>query len=598
MTTHLIITGQLKARTAIHIGSGNSNDLTDALIRRNGAGEPIIPGTAIAGALRSLLTRLAPNLQIDSDSQAQTICNILCDDLEVRKQTCTCVVCQLLGNLNPKDEDDTNARASRLYVFDACLANQISEVLETSEISTTIRDGVGINRATRTAADTAKFDLEVLPRGTAFSLRLELRSYHPGDPIKDIDRELLAIALSEWQADRVWLGGRVARGLGGFKLENLKVIERDLNDKDQLMAFLRQDNPWDDETGDTDWLDKYLVEVRQRVKISIDDNPAITRRWICAEFTLKATGPFVVNDTTSSIISGFDHAPLTLGLDNWRTPILSGASLRGVIRSHAEKIARTLATLQVETKDEFLQRCPACDPLASRSGKDRPHLPLESCSSLLAPSERQEIEEGAEVDDKLCLACRLFGSTLYGSRLIVEDAVCLDEKPDYKILDLLAIDRFTGGGADGAKFDALVLWQPRFKARLYLENPQAWELGWLALALRDMACGWLHVGMGAAKGLGQVEIDREKSWKLQLGFLGGDSFGLTANSAPSGIYQVGECTPDVHGDWPEKVRDWVDAFNDEIEQHQTTRPTDLPDSYFDGVIDKLYPITQPSGGMV
>jgi len=482
MTTHLIITGQLKARTAIHIGSGQGNDLTDALIRRNGAGEPIIPGTAIAGALRAMLTRLAPNLGGGE-------CNALKANKDERDKTCDCLVCNLFGNLNPKDENGNQARASRLYVFDAIL-NQTFEVSETSKVSapTTIRDGVGINRTTRTAADTAKFDLEVLPAGTIFNLHLELRSYHDEGKITDLDRQLLAIALSEWIKGRAWLGGRVARGLGGVTLGNLEIIERDLNDKDQLMAFLKSDNPWVDEAGDAGWLKTYLASARTQVQPSFEDNPAITRRWIQAEFTLKATGPLVANDTTAATVSGFDHAPLMVGLDTWRTPVLTGASLRGVIRSHAERVARTLATVQVNGihkdkseeerrelgRQDFVSQCPACDPLVSRS--DQTKAPLQSCSSLLSPAERKAIEEGEAIEDKLCLACQLFGSTLYGSRLIVEDAI-LEGKPNYKMLDFLAIDRFTGGGADGAKFDALVLWQPQFKARLYLENPQEFMPG-------------------------------------------------------------------------------------------------------------------------
>ncbi len=613
MTTHLIITGILTARTAVHIGSGNSNSLTDALIRRNGAGEPIIPGTAIAGALRAMLTRLAPNLQIDN---RKTLCDVLklpepkkqpANEERGKSKPCGCIVCQLFGDIKPTDEtDDSIARASRLYVFDAVL-NQTFEVLETSKVlpATTVRDGVGINRTTGAAAEAVKFDLEVLPQGTTFVLRLELRNY-TGDDLA-LDKQLLAVALSEWQDGRAWLGGRVAQGLGGFKLENLKIIERDLNDKDQLMTFLRHDNPWDDETGDTNWVDKYLAEARRQVKSSTVDNPAITRRWIQAEFTLQATGPLVANDTTASVISGFDHAPLLLGLDSWRKPVLTGASLRGVIRSHAEKIARTLTTIQVSSlyidkpekeqsklrRQAFVAQCPACDPLASRRPGGEA-VALESCDSLLkqlAPDKKKEIEERGDVEDEqLCLACHLFGSTRRGSRLIVEDACFMDENPDYKMLDFLAIDRFTSGGADGAKFDALVLWKPHFRAQLYLENPQEWDLGWLALTLRDMACGWLHVGMGAAKGLGQVEIG---DWRLEIGYLEGDELGqaLSASSTPdkSGIYQLTHYETERNQQlWLEQAKKWVDSFNQKIGEVAMTTRNGLPDSYFERV-DYLYP---------
>jgi hypothetical protein len=43
----------------------------------------------------------------------------------------------------------------------------------------------------------------------------------------------------------------------------------------------------------------------------------------------------------------------------------------------------------------------------------------------------------------------------------VEDAEAQSE-PIKKVLDFLAIDRFTGGGRDGAKFDAFASWNPSF----------------------------------------------------------------------------------------------------------------------------------------
>ena len=153
-----------------------------------------------------------------------------------------------------------------------------------------------------------------------------------------------------------------------------------------------------------------------------------------------------------------------------------------------------------------------------------------SCNSFiktLPKKDRDKLEqEGAE--DKLCLACRLFGSTWNGSRLRVEDAPFKEgAKVEYKVLDFLAIDRFTGGGRDSAKFDALALWKPQFSVRLFLDNPEPWELGWLALTLRDLQDGLTTVGFGHAKGFGQCTIEDQK---LTIGLLHDDDFPLAASS--------------------------------------------------------------------
>lgn len=112
--------------------------------------------------------------------------------------------------------------------------------------------------------------------------------------------------------------------------------------------------------------------------------------------------------------------------------------------------------------------------------------------------------------------------------------------------------------------------------------------GWLALTLRDMACGWLHVGLGAAKGLGQVEI-KWGDLKLKLGYLGDANLNLPANGEPSGIYQVAKLTPDVNDQWLEQAKEWVDAFNKKTEEMEMTTRDGLPDSYFNQV-DHIYPV--------
>jgi CRISPR/Cas system CSM-associated protein Csm3 (group 7 of RAMP superfamily) len=558
MTVYRVIIGLLVARTAVHIGAGEASDTTDALIRRDGTGQPLIPGTAIAGSLRALLTRLAPRLGSG-----------ICQALQGDSASCNCGVCHLFGDINPTDEGE--AQASHLLVFDASLC---------SDIPTVIRDGVGIDRASSAAARAAaaKFDLEVLGAGAAFELRMELRGGNEQDEC------LLAAALAEWTEGRAWLGGRAVRGLGAFDLQDLRCVERDLDQADQLVAFLRSDEPWHGAQEVSDWLQTRLGQI----EVSSVGAPAAARRWISVEFTLQAEGPLLTNDITASVVSGFDHAPLTATVGDAAQPVLPGAGLRGVLRSHAERIARTLATLSAGDESEFLPKCSACDPLARRSEQE-PEPALESCDSLL----KGQVQVGKETSaDQLCLACRLFGSARRGSRLIVEDARFVGDRPVLKMLDFLAIDRFTGGGADGLKFDALALWKPTFRVRLHLDNPEPWELGWLALVLRDLREGWLNVGYGAAKGFGRVHI-ADDNWKLQLGFLGNDGLGLPA-TAISGVYQVAELNETTKASWLAQAQEWVRSFNEAVIGTGSVKPrwNELPipkDTYFGQPVERLYP---------
>ena len=85
---------------------------------------------------------------------------------------------------------------------------------------------------------------------------------------------------------------------------------------------------------------------------------------------------------------------------------------------------------------------------------------------------------------------------------------------EYQYYEFIAIDRFTGGGADGAKFslkpaiDPVFAWKVRIQLYERVESKtRASALGLLALLFRDIAEGDLTVGYGANKGYGSVKLE-------------------------------------------------------------------------------------------
>ena len=606
------ITVPLVIRTGLHVGAGYGDAVTDAFVRQDAQGSPVIPGTSLAGALRTLATRLAPRLGHD-------VCLALKPppdpknkkEVERRKKPCGCVVCKLFGDINPREEtslqreeEARTATAARLWIYDASpLGNP----------STWIRDGVGIERAARAAyrQGQIKFDMEVLPPGTKFELRLELQA---PDATTDTDAEeqLLAAVLSEWAAGRGAIGGRVSRGLGAIEIqENVPIVYRkfDFSKKDDLFAYLSEDDPWYKAETNPGWLDWRLGEITiGTFTATLPDG--VARCWVRLTAEILATGPFLINNPVTSAESSFDHAPLLAGGDREK-PLLPGSSLKGALRSQAERIARTLATravhdntVEAERKADFLRCCPACSPIVGEAEE-----PLASCDALLKgehlPSKQAVVSTIKEVgDEHLCLACRLFGSTRRGSRLRVEDAPLIG-KPRYKPQDFLAIDRFTGGGADQFKFDAAVLWQPRFKVNLFLENPEPWELGWLLLTLRDVHERLVPLGFGASKGFGQVQA---KTWQVEIGYLADedtDELEIPANGKrkPGSLYQELTITSDDVTKWHATAQKWVGKFGAEVEaftRDTSEQPKSLPkleaDTYFGTDAEKLYPVKEALDG--
>ena len=583
------VTGQIQFTTALHIGTGRGGGTTDAPIRRRGDGQIVLPGTALAGGLRTLATQLAPRLV----GSPAGVCRALkSNGSQEDDQPCGCLVCQLFGDLHPgRGGDETSGgRASRLWAYDA---------LPDAQPDTFIRDNVGIDRVTGAAArlENVKFDTEIIPAGAVFNFRLELDADTSPEALS-----LLAVVLAEWQAGRANLGGRRSRGLGALKLLGVRYHQHSLATVDNLLLFLASDEPWTLDAGDEQWLASQVSQLGQPYAAP-DPGRAlgVARNWFDLTFDLAIDGPFLVNDLVASVASGPDHVALLDGLpqpDGAQRPILPGSSLRGTLRSHAERIARTLVTAQVAHVDDpagaFLQRCPACNPVESS-----PERFLTRCDTLLAGSDEQNAlvkRDELVGEENLCLSCWLFGTPRHGSRLAIADAFLKEgTRPRWKVVDFLAIDRFTGGALNSAKFDAAALWQPTFRVHLRLENTTAWEIGWLILVIRDLADGLIPVGFGTAKGFGRATAT---NFTIQMGYITTEDrpLDLPGQIEASGLYQVATWqAADWLSGWRPAAKSCVTAFVNHVTafaRQEEKLPSPMLDSYFGRAdrVSELYPV--------
>ena len=232
------LTASLVFDTAWRVGSGKEGEtMSDLGVMLTTTGEPILPGSSLKGKLRStcetlshalglsacLLNRAASGIDCTSDvnyykSVRENYQNTFQQGLNNRLQWIdrhTCDVCKLFGS---------PVKAGRLWLSDGTL-NDWASVVQ-------VRDGVVIDRDSRTAVDGLKYDYEVVPPSSRFQLCIDLEN--PTDP-EDI--ALLGAALFEWHAGSS-LGGFTSRGLGRFHLEDIKVSKIDLNDPNQRLNFL------------------------------------------------------------------------------------------------------------------------------------------------------------------------------------------------------------------------------------------------------------------------------------------------------------------------------------------------------------------------
>ncbi len=217
------------------------------------------------------------------------------------------------------------------------------------------------------------------------------------------------------------------------------------------------------------------------------------RRKICElelAVDLEADGPILVKGGGESGILAVDMCFVRTRRGDPEgeagDPYLPGTSLKGVIRSHAERVVRSLAG-----RDDAV-----CLPYEREEEK------VKSCGSRYGEKSKREAYA------KSCLACRLFGSLAFGGRVAIADAYLVDREEVPVLLEVrdgVAIDRRTGAAVPRAKFQFEVLVQGRFRTRVLVDNFESWQVGMLIAALEDLLAGRLPVGMGTSRGLGRMK---------------------------------------------------------------------------------------------
>jgi CRISPR-associated RAMP protein (TIGR02581 family) len=211
---------------------------------------------------------------------------------------------------------------------------------------------------------------------------------------------------------------------------------------------------------------------------------------------IEAMGPILVKSGIASI-SGPDMSFVKTYRNGKPEPYIPGSSLKGVFRSHVERIINTIN----DTK--------ACVPYETNT--DDPYC---SCGNKFKNEEnrtKQKIQKSV-VYQNSCPVCKLFGSTHFVGRISISDAYAVG-KPIEEPRDCVAIDRYTGGNA--GKFDIMPVVSGSFETSIYLRNFEIWQLGLLMIILKDLEDGYIYIGMGKSRGFGKVTA-KESDFKINV----------------------------------------------------------------------------------
>lgn len=461
------LTGYLVAETPVHVGGAEGDRL--AGVARDGLDRPVLPGTSLAGVIQAALSEPERGLWQPTEP-------------------------------GRPGRDDTHL-ASWVRVDDAPACDPVS--VET-------RDHVSIDRRTGAAAAGHLFTREVVAPGTRFAFRMVVED-DGASPAPELARRVLSLL----SGPGVRVGAAGSTGLGLVRLVEPRLRRWDLATRAGLLATLRGQGQ--------------VFPIREQAEEcppTADEWPThllrITIRW-------RPRGPLGVQVAAEGEV--VDAFPRTTSTPDGVRLELPGSSIKGVLRSHAERIVRTVAGRRAP--EEFLaqMRAEGLGPVADLFGtaKDRVSggenrhgaLTVHPCLSraALPLGLWQKVRRPPGVGPDGSAPPLDPSAALAAMQRAVQDLnqVAAAGELWFTVAHHVAVDRWTGGAADARLFAVLEAhatgpdaWQPMvldLDWRRLRDRPLP-ALALLLLVLRDLCDGWVGFGHATTRGMGGVVVDR------------------------------------------------------------------------------------------
>jgi CRISPR/Cas system CSM-associated protein Csm3 (group 7 of RAMP superfamily) len=330
--------------------------------------------------------------------------------------------------------------------------------------STCLRHGVAIDAISRTAKENHLFTTELVPKDSVFSWELYAEDIHTDD----LQALMRALSLLTGKNPRCALGTGKGKGWGLLKweTETLEGITQEA-----LATWLTHEQPLD-----TCW---------ETISLPTDKVPS--PKSLPFSVHIVPQSPLLVHEAgfIDSKGSQQDGDPvLMFDRDHAGKARIPASSLRGMVRAQAHKIAATIAHLHYEVAAKNAHTC--VEPLIEA----------------------------------------LFGGERWRGFVYFGEALSQKQAETHR-QTFNAIDRFTGGVADGALYSVEaaicdVLRSDLFLEEMGLRSPNsfpkiaevlpkndAWWQGLLLLVLRDAMDGELSIGWGRARGYGAFFVHVE-----------------------------------------------------------------------------------------
>lgn len=535
---------KVTAACPLGVGSGKKGTITDRLVARDAVGLPYIPGSSLAGVIRHELEDR--------------------EDAPFAK-----AVEQLFGYQEDPSKKNNNQTAegqgSRIHFSSALLvADDFSTVHEGLAVPDFNADYYSILQDYRlaerdhvrlthrgVAAERAKYEEELVPKGTAFYFQIELLGTEEDQAIWEHILNLL-----HQSTFRVGAGTR--KGFGQLKVETCQTATYHLKEQTQLLAYLQLSSTYNTDLDKTYWSDFIPTTMS-------------STHWL--EYVLNIQAKDFFHFGAGIGDKEVNHAPKTEHLIEWKngTPVLKknqylipATSLKGAIahrvayhynnqageqRVTVENITqKALTTIAESVEQQALTAANQVNFEYQAAAIDWPADDIR-WENLLRDVERLHCEHteewktlNADLEQQVNTALQqpaqqyvgeanyavqtLFGcakdsekETGARGKVLFSDFYLEEDKVETKIFNHVKIDRFTGGGIDGALFiEKVTHTKENLKFVLQVEKEVLEDAAIKAAfetTLKEITIGQLPLGGSTAKGHGIFMDCKEVKSKIE-----------------------------------------------------------------------------------
>jgi CRISPR/Cas system CSM-associated protein Csm3 (group 7 of RAMP superfamily) len=292
MSRHFfVIKSDLLLNSPLHIGCGVGK-YSDADVIVDSSGRVFLPGSSIAGVLRSMFQKLPDGQKI---------------------------VDKWFGySRDGKDE----TRASKLRFF-----NAYSE-----KAKIVIRDAIRIDHKSGLVEDGAKHDRQIVEPGCSFPLRIELEFVKKGQEDVDKAYQLLFSIADALNSNKLFFGAKTLSGYGRFSAGNTELYEFDFSRKEDFLNWLQH---------------------KEGRKIKPDVNKSFFKNFrSLAELNISCQ---IENSLLVRSYSAAPGEPDSVHIKSAGKSVLPGSSLKGAIRQHCNYVLHSIFNNNRE-KEEAIKK--------------------------------------------------------------------------------------------------------------------------------------------------------------------------------------------------------------------------------------------------